>query len=159
MEYVENIGYDWRRINDEMKRQGRGRDDRTISQATRETRIDRSPSEYRTFCWSRRCDKNGPLYHPRKSLSAGVHFLWKCFLRRSVRWPPRLLALLRLYLSRSTWRFVRLQPNVAQHCVEFRAISRSLERLRRFYDYFRSIFNRENINRVGRVLVWNWFSI
>lgn len=25
MEYVENIGYDWKRINDEMKRQGRGR--------------------------------------------------------------------------------------------------------------------------------------
>lgn len=49
--------------------------------------------------------KTSPLYHPRKSLSAGVHFLSKCFLRRS----PRLsspgfllsLSLPRLYLSRS----------------------------------------------------------
>lgn len=29
--------------------------------------------------------KTSPLYHPRKSLSAGVHFLSKCFLRRSPR--------------------------------------------------------------------------
>lgn len=35
------------------------------------------------FVRSRRDDKNEPLYHPRKSLSAGMHFLWKCFLRRS----------------------------------------------------------------------------
>lgn len=34
--------------------------------------------------------KTSPLYHPRKSLSSGVHFLWKCLLRRSLR---RLLAL------------------------------------------------------------------
>lgn len=36
--------------------------------------------------------KTSPLYHPRKSLSAGVHFLSKCFLRRLLL-LSRLLAL------------------------------------------------------------------
>lgn len=52
--------------------------------------------------------KTSPLYHPRKSLSAGVHFLSKCFLRRS----PRLSSpgfLLSLSLSRD---FIYRDPNV-----------------------------------------------